>query len=286
MSPSVVARSCLPACRCTALGWLVWLVFRPGLAGADGLWQTQQAAAGLFNDWFPPVMAVVLRQSLFAFHSFAPCSLVLSVLGCLGVYHVVRAGLRLAFPGLLPPGRESVAALGVLLVLLVPPSPLVHYLAFVQNDGWLLPGLLWAVAGWVNLELTRPTPGVPRGRGERLARLGWWAAAVLGSAWAVLMRHNAVVLLPVFAALAAVAACHRGRLAAVAATALVVGLPFAVERAVTAKYHVEHLHPEDQIIALDLVGICAGATTSGRCCRTRTRTSSGSGSASTTPRGS
>jgi hypothetical protein len=251
MSPSAVARSCLPAAVCAGLGWLVWLIFRPGLVGSDGWWQAEQAAAGLFNDWFPPVMAVVLRQSYLLFHSFAPATLVQAVVGCLGVYHVARAALRFVFPGLLAPRRESLAAVGVLVVLLAPPSPLLYYLAYVQNDGWLMPGLLWAVAGWVNLELTRQKPGV------RWDRLGWWAAAVLGSAWAVLMRHNAVVLLPALAGLAAVAAYHRGRLAALAAAALVAALPLAVERVVIHKYRVERLHPEDQIIALDLVSTCA-----------------------------
>src|SRR5581483_9664868 len=230
MSPSAVARSCLPAAACAGLGWLVWLVFRPGLAGSDGQWQAQQAAAGAFNDWFPPAMAVALRQSFLRFYSFAPATLVQAVVGCLGVYHVARAALRFVFPGVLPPRRESLAAAGVLVALLVPPSPLAHYLAYVQNDGWLIPGLLWAVAGWVNLELMRPAPGTPRTRGERLTRLGWWVAAVCGSAWAVLMRHNAVVLLPEFAALAAVAAYHRGRVAAVAAAVLVAALPLAAER--------------------------------------------------------
>lgn len=252
-----MARSCLPVCACATLGWLVWLVFRPGLVGSDGVWQTHQALGGAFNDWFPPVMAVALRQSFLQFQSFAPATLAQAVLGCLGVYHVARAALRFAFPGVLAPRRESVAALGVLAVLLVPPSPLAHYLAYVQNDGWLIPGLLWAVAGWVNLELTRPAPGVPPTRTERLTRLGWWAAAALGSAWAVLLRHNAVVLLPAFAGLAAVAAYHRGRVAAVAAAVLVVALPLGVERAVVAHYRVERLHPEDQVIGLDLVGVCA-----------------------------
>jgi hypothetical protein len=79
---------------------------------------------------------------------------------------------------------------------------------------------------------------------------------VLGSSAVVLTRHNAVVLLPVFAALAAASAAHRGRLAAVAAAALVGGFPFAVEKYLAHRYPVARLHPEDQILALDLVGVC------------------------------
>lgn len=256
MPPSAVARSCLPAAVCAGLGWAVWLVFRPGLTGSDGQNQVGQALGSGFTDWFPPVMAVVLRQVFLQFFSFAPATLAQSVLTCLGLYHVARAALRFAFPGLLSPRGEAVAAVGVLVALLAPPSPLLYYVACLQNDAWLIAGLLWAVAGWVNLELTRPAAGVPQTRGERLTRLGWWAAAVLGSAWAVLMRHNAVVLLPAFAGLAAVAAYHRGRVAAVAVAAAVVVLPLGVERAVIRHCGFARIHPEDQIIGLDLVGIC------------------------------
>jgi hypothetical protein len=201
-------------------------------------------------------MAVALRQVLLLTGSVGTATLAQAVLGCLGVYHVARAGLRLAFPGLLSPGREAAAAVGVLAVLLFPLSPLAYYLVYVQNDGWLLVALLWAVAGWANLGLGRPSGLEDSTRPTRPLRCFWWLAAVLGSAAVVLVRHNAVVLVPVFAALAVVSAAHRGKLAALAAAALVAGLPFAAEKCLAHRYPVARLHPEDQILALDLVGVC------------------------------
>jgi hypothetical protein len=103
--------------------------------------------------------------------------------------------------------------------------------------------------------LTRPSPGRP---GEsRVIRCAWWAAAVLGSAWMILMRYNAIVLLPVFVLLAVHASRGGQRVARAAIAVLIVVLPLAASRWIGERYRVEHVHPEDQILALDLVGVCA-----------------------------
>ncbi len=221
------------------LGWGVWHVFRPGLIGSDGMWQVHQAWVGTFNDWSPPATSVVLRWILLATGSVGTTTLVQAVLGCVGVAQAARAALRFAFPEVLSPRAEAVAAVGVLVVLLVPPSPLAYFLVYVQTDGWYLVAFAWAVAGWLNL--------LAGGRG------GWWVAAAGGSAAAVLARHNAVVLVPLFAALAAVAATGRARLPAAVAVA---ALPFVAGPLLTWPYPVEHIHPVDQILAQELVGVC------------------------------
>src|SRR6516162_5732708 len=97
----------LPNAICCLLGWAVWHVFRPGLIGSDGMWQLHQAWAGTFHDWFPPAMAVAVRQVFLLGGSVGTVTLIQSVLGCLGVYHLARAALRFAHPGLLTPGREA-----------------------------------------------------------------------------------------------------------------------------------------------------------------------------------
>lgn len=237
----------LPPAACILTGWALWRLFDGGILGSDGEWQIHQAMAGAINDWLPPVMTALIRQSLLILHGVAPLVLVQSILGCLGIFHAALAIQRFAFPARFSPRIERCVALGVLFLLLIPLSPLAYYLVFIQSDGWLLPGLAWSVAGWLNLEITREYPEARR------TRLAWWLVAILGSAWTVLMRHNAVVLLPVFAALAAVAARPQGR---IAAAVLVVVLPLAVGAWVKSQCRVESLHPEDQIIALDLVGLC------------------------------
>src|SRR5438876_1770544 len=82
----------LPAAICCLFGWAVWQVFRPGLIGSDGMWQVHQSWAGSYHDWFPPAMSIGLRQILLLTGSVGTATLLQSLLGCLGVYHVARAG--------------------------------------------------------------------------------------------------------------------------------------------------------------------------------------------------
>jgi len=221
------------------LGWGVSQVFRPGLIGSDGMWQVHQAWAGTFNDWSPPAMSVALRWVLLTTGSLGTATLVQAVLGCAGLAQAARAGLRFAFPAALSARAEAAAAVGVVVVLLVPPSPLAYFLVYVQTDGWLLVALPWAVAGWLNLLAG--------------GRAAWWAAAVLGSTAAVLVRHNAVVLVPLIAVLAWLAAAGRARLPAAVAVAV---LPLVAGPLLTWPYPVERLHPVDQVLAVELVGVC------------------------------
>ena len=251
-----VALAVFPNAICVATGWALWRLFGGGLIGSDGQWQVSMALSGHFNDWFSPVMTAVLHAGLYQFYALTPIVLIQAVVGCLGVYHLARASIRFLYPSLFAAGWESAAALAILFILLVPLSPLMYYLVYVQNDGWLMLGLVWSAAGWLQLEHSRPGEGPRLDPAMRLERAGWWAAAVLGSAWVEMMRHNAVVLLPVFAVLAATAAIHMGRAAAIAAAAVTIALPFSVGGLVRNQYSVEKVHPEDQILALDLVGVC------------------------------
>src|SRR5204862_349752 len=88
----------LPTAACCLIGWAVWLVFRPGLIGSDGMWQLHQAWAGTFHDWFPPAMAVALRQVLLLTGSVGTATPIPSVPRCLGVSAaaVLVAGLPFA----------------------------------------------------------------------------------------------------------------------------------------------------------------------------------------------
>lgn len=230
---------------CVVLGWFAWRVFGGGLIGSDGEWQVHQALAGQINDWLSPAMTAVLRQGLYHFYALAPIVLIQSIVLCIGLFHLTRGMVRLQAS--LSPFAEATLALGLVLLLMVPPSPLIYFLAYVQNDSWLLAGLVYSMAGWLNLAATHDS---------RLMRGAWWASAIGGAAWMILMRHNAIVVLPVFILLA----IHAGRgtsRSLIFAVALVTALlPIAVGKWLNHHFKVQPIHPEDQILALDLVGLC------------------------------
>src|SRR5207253_1894383 len=84
----------------------------------------------------------------------------------------------------------------------------------------------------------------------------WAAVAVALAVGVCLIRHNARALVLVFCLL--LIHCLRRtswRIAAFAVLALIIAIPLAT-RALAASFHVQSSHPEMQLMALDLVGLC------------------------------
>src|SRR5262249_53759449 len=129
----------------TALAGLIglglWTVFRPGLLSADSISQFQQALEGPVNDWHPPLMAGVLRALLALGGTLSQLTLAQCVAGTIGVTALAAATARLAGVGR-NAGRASLvspfAGLVVLLILLLPLSPLSYMLMTFWKDVWAL----------------------------------------------------------------------------------------------------------------------------------------------------
>jgi hypothetical protein len=143
--------------------------------------------------------------------------------------------------------------LAVLVLLLIPFSPLMYYLAHYRNDSLCAVFLTWAVAGWLCVaRLSNDAPGrVPLGR-----MLFPLLAATVGSIMVGVVRYNAVVMLPLFLLFLVLAVRRTYRLAAaVTAVALIIG-PFAVHEAFVRLSGAERSHPGRQIMCVELVGMC------------------------------
>lgn len=235
------------AALCVVVAAFIWSVFRPGVIDFDALLQIEEAKTGRIRDWLPFIMTGALRLVFLAGYDVDTITIVQSVSGCLGVYYLACALLEHFFEHrIAEPGRRCLG-LGVLLLLLTPFTPLLYYLVWFRNDTWTAILLVWSGVAWLRLDRATPSSAQQR---------RWTIAAVALALAVCLARHNAKALLPVFCLL--VVHClgrANRRTAAVAMVALLTALPLA-SRSLAYFFHVQRSHPEMQVMALDLVGLC------------------------------
>ncbi|HEY2291537.1 MAG TPA: hypothetical protein VGM86_12625 [Thermoanaerobaculia bacterium] len=241
---------------------LVWRIFFPALMSFDSWTQFRQAWAGRYDDWHPPLMAIVLHQCFRLGRGIGLVTFVQCVAGLLGVRALAAAWLEAIFGTAVPPRRADWIAAGVALLLLLPPSPLPFYLATFWKDSWAAVLLVWVCAlSFRALSAScppKPHPLAPsplRGEGER--SMGRVVVLALLAVLLGLARHNAIVVLPVTGLVLATALWRRSR----AAGAVLVLVPLLAcllaEWAIDAAFDVQPRHLERLMMVFDLAGVCA-----------------------------
>jgi hypothetical protein len=228
------------------LGWLVWFVYQPGIVNVDGIWIYAQSVRRTFEDWQPVYIAITLSWLIPLGLKVWHVTYFLALSNCLGIQRLAYHSVRLLTGS--SDRRAHFVGLATLLMLLTPVSPLAFYLVYFGSDGFLIPVFLWFAVLW--LSTFERFQGA--GRGERTVRVAclWGLAAAT-----ILIRPNAVVLLPIFVGLfAALHGRRHWRAALVWCVLLVVVRPTA-SAAAYSRYHIDKTHPEDQVMALDLVGL-------------------------------
>lgn len=153
----------------------------------DSFIQYQQAVTRTFSDWHPPVLSLLLAGVLALGGSLGLFMLGQCLAGVLAVRAFASACLAQPAGGPISRSRAAWLSFLVVLILLVPVSPLAFYLMTLWKDPWTIILLLWM--GVLALALVRT-----EGRPPSLLVGGLVAvAAVYG-----MVRHNAIVTLPVF----------------------------------------------------------------------------------------
>lgn len=233
------------------VGVVVWKVFFPASMPYDAVNQFGQAWTGTFYDWHPPLMAVILRLFLKVGRSVGALALVLCLAMLLGLRALSIAWLRAFFGLRFPPLWAGWIAVLVMLLLILPLSPLVFYLMTFWKDSWSALILLWICA--VSFQIVSEPP---EGGGKRLHWLRVLVLLALSAAFG-LVRHNALVVLP-FVGLVLWDATRR------ISRKLAVGLllaplaAFVVSEVVLYRmFDIQRSHLEVHLAAFDLVGVCA-----------------------------
>jgi len=245
-TPARRLRERLPDVLTAAVAFVVWRVFFPGLMSTDSIIQYGQAVTGRFNDWQPPLMAIVLKIVLASGGALGFLTLLQCVAGVFGIRALATACLEFLYEDRIPPRRAAWVSFLILLTLLIPVSPLAFYLMTFWKDAWALVLLLWIGALGLNLYRTGPRP-------KRVALLVILATA-LG-----LIRHNAILVLPLvgWALWIGLRKWRFGRAISLSLAVAPLALCFAAGPLIDLVFGVEKLHPDSQILALDLVGLCA-----------------------------
>lgn len=226
-----------------ALALIVWWICRPGFMSADSIAQYGQAQSGQFNSLHPPIMAALLRLVLLAGGDLGLLMLVQCLAGMLGIVAFAKALLRQVAGSRVAEFTRSWLAVGVLVGLLLPLSPLSFYLMTFWKDAWAMVLMLWL--------LERLLPG--DGRDGEAARL---VTTVVLAVLLGLVRHNAVVVLPIVGAILAFRSKRRPGLASVVAFAPL-GLFLVASIALDRGLRVADRSPAPVIMVLDLLGLCA-----------------------------
>jgi hypothetical protein len=244
-----------PLFLAAAAGVVIWEVFRPGFLDADGLGQIRMAMGELpMTDWYSPLMALSLAAAFQAGSRLSLLTLLQAVAGSVGVYWLASELLRFLSRHERRDWQWRWAALAVLLILLTPFTPLMYYLAHYRNDSLAVVFLTWAVAGWLRVEQTwNQDRHLPGSLARNLVAL---LLATGASVLIVVVRYNAVLVVPLFLILVALTVGRTSRkTAAVTALVLVIG-PSALHEGLMRLGGVVRTHPVRQIMALELVGMC------------------------------
>jgi hypothetical protein len=235
----------LPDLLTAALAFAVWRVFFPGLMSEDSMAQYRQALSGHYTDWHPPLMSIVLKIVLASGGAIGILMLAQSLAGVFGIRALAAGCLGLFHGDRIEPRRAAWISWLVLLILLIPVTPLAFHLMTFWKDVWAMVFLLWI--GALALGLLRFGPSR-----QRIVLL------VVLSAALAMVRHNAVIVLPLLAPVLWMGTRRSFRRAgALALAAAPVALYLAANPLIDLVFGVEELHTDSAVMALDLVGLCA-----------------------------
>jgi hypothetical protein len=113
-----------------------WSLFHPALMSYDSVVQYGQAVTGRFTSWHPPVMAIALRAVLALGGTLGMLTAAQCLAGAVGVWAFSWSCLEALFGERLSPARRAWISLAVLVLLLLPASPLIFYLMTFWKDAW------------------------------------------------------------------------------------------------------------------------------------------------------
>ena len=215
---------------------------------ADAITQYAQALYESYDDWHPPIMAIILHYTLSLGGGVHTITLIQILCGCFGIYLLAQ---ELLLQKNTTHSKASWYSFYILIILLLPVSPLPFYLMNFLKDSWIVIGLIWiAYLGLKSVKIH-----------SKKSKQYFYncTGLIFLMAFLFLTRYNAIVLLPVFFILLI---SNSKRLASpgesVIPVILIGLLPFfiyfTVQKQFYAAFAVKKLYPENQVLAAESVG--------------------------------
>lgn len=170
---------------------IIWQIFYPGLMSPDSLAQYEQAKAGRFDDWHPPIMSIFLSGLMLLGGDIGLMMLIQCTASLFGLRSLIIRTLRFFSNGALSIEKAQwMATIGTVIFLLPFLTPFMFFSIIYWKDAWLAIIALWVVS--FILWLFENFDQIQK---KSYFKLLIWLS--LSSAILVLIRHNALVVLPV-----------------------------------------------------------------------------------------
>jgi hypothetical protein len=229
------------------LAILYWIICYPAFMSADSMVQYIQAVSGTYTDMHPPLMAIVLHYVLKTGGTIGAVTLIQSISGCIGVYLLSLAIFSLLCPTL---KNTNYLSLLVLVILLSPLTPLAFYLITFWKDSWTAIGFIWICRFTLTLHFKQ----LKTKEYYLLYTLNFLCMLLV-----LLVRHNAIILTPVFCFilfLISRGAASRNRVSPgnIFPCLLLILLFFTGSYGIDSLFNVKKTSPANEVIALESVG--------------------------------
>lgn len=237
------------------LSVILWMIFSPALMNADSIVQYKQALAGNFDDWHPPIMSIVVYYIILMGGGIAVVTFLQVVSGCIGIYYLSKEVLKLL--NVVSEKQLIIFPFIILIILLLPISPLSYYLVTFIKDTWLAINLIWLV--FLALWLLNKVNSKKKDKAIFLLLL-------ISMSLATVLRHNTLVLLPVFYILIHKILLLRffktkNTIKLYSFSVLIGSIPlllyFILSYSIYFGFDVKKTHPESQIVAMESLGAIA-----------------------------
>lgn len=235
----------IPSLLAITFGLIVAHLFSPGIMNHDGLGILMQAKFGSINDWQPPFAIVFAGVLMSMGLKVAQMTALMAALTTLGIHEIATRLACLVNRRDRPLLIDRILGLVVLTILLTPFTALCWYLPYFGTDGWL--ATLFIYIGWLWL--------VASGTSNPWERNGYTLGLTALGILCVLIRPNTVVCLPVVAIMIAlIQGMSRWRWIVFCWAGLMCGRPIILT-GLYALVPITPAYPQDQVMALDLVGV-------------------------------
>lgn len=227
---------------------IIWIMFYPAYMSADAITQYAQALYQSYDDWHPPIMAVLLHYVLVMGGGVQTFTLVQILAGSFGTYFLAHEILLQKNT----PAKKAVwYPFYIYLILILPVSPLPFYLMNFLKDSWIVIGMIWVA--YLALKTTRICK-------QKNARYYYnYTILVILMAFLFLTRYNAIVMLPVFIILLMynskrLAPPKQSILPLLISALLPFFVYFSVQKQFYTAFSIKKLYPENQVLAMESVG--------------------------------
>lgn len=236
----------LPGLIALGFGLFFWVLFYPGNLSVDSLYQYSQAITGIYTDTAPPIMSTVVTLIMKIGGDIQTVMLLQVVAGVYGFRALVINILEV-----FEVSRKTADYLFVIILALFlsPISPLAFYLMTFWKDSWFAILMMWVVAFLIKVFQDTKIP--------HKKFLAFSIGATTVFSFALLTRHNAIVVLPFF--IFSLWIIHKKARKSIYLFIITALLSVLISQGINAFLYsllsVSQTYPSQSVMVMDLVGI-------------------------------